>query len=139
MLHLHSILRWAIFALLLTAIIKSIIGLTQKKDFTSGDNKIGLYLMMFAHIQLILGLVLYFTNGWFELPFKDSMKIADQRFWKVEHIFGMIIAITLITIGRIRSKKLSESFSKHKSTVIFYGLSLIVILLTIPWDTERLY
>ncbi len=93
MLHLHSILRWALFVLIIIALIKSFLGLTKKKDFTDGDNKIGLYLMMFAHIQLILGLILYYTQGWLDAPFGESMKSADARFWKVEHAFGMIIAV----------------------------------------------
>ena len=139
MLHLHSILRWAVLALLLIAIIKSILGLIQKKEFSNGDAKIGLNLMIFTHLQLILGLVLYFTQGWAEAPFAESMKMADTRFWKIEHLSLMITAVALITIGRIRTKKITESFRRHRTAVIFYSISLLVILMGIPWDKTRLF
>ena len=139
MLHLHSILRWAVLGLLLFALIKSVIGLIQKKDFTDKDGKIGLYLMMFAHLQLLLGLFLYFSQGWATAPMAESMKDATMRFWKVEHIFAMILAIVFITIGRIKTKKLSESAKRHKTAVIFYGLSLLIVLWAIPWGTRGFF
>lgn len=127
-------------ALLLAAIIQAFNGIKNKKAFTEGQGKVGFYLMMAAHIQLILGLYLYMVNGWLGLSFADAMGDAVRRFWKVEHLAGMIIAIALITIGRIRSKKINEDRKNHKNSLIFYGISLLIILLSIPWDSvDRLY
>ena len=139
MLHLHSILRWAVLLLLIYSFAKSVMGLSQKKEFTDGDGKVGLYLMIFAHLQLLLGLALYFMKGWASAPMAESMADATARFWKVEHIFSMVIAIVLITIGRIRTKKLADSVKKHKAAVIFYGISLLLILWGIPWQMRGLY
>lgn len=139
MLHLHSILRWALLLVLITAVVQSLIGLIQKKSFTEGNGKVGLYLMMFAHAQLLLGLVLYFTQGWASAPMAESMQSPEARFWKVEHIGAMIIAITLITVGRIRSKKVSDDKKKHRTSLIFYGIALLLILSSIPWEAGRLY
>ena len=98
MLHLHSLLRWVVLILLVVAFVKSVSGLVQKKDYTKGDGKIGLYLMIFAHIQLLIGLALYFMNGWAVLPMADAMSEPTTRFWKVEHITAMILGIVFITI-----------------------------------------
>ena len=139
MLHLHSILRWALLALLLIALVKAISGLINKKEFTEGDGKIGLYLMFVAHLQLIMGLWLYFDLDWASAPMAEAMKSAEARFWKVEHISIMIIAIALITIGRIKTKKITDSLKRHKTSVIFYGIALLLILSRIPWDASKLY
>ena len=139
MLHLHSGLRYVVLVLLLLAIVKSIIGWTSKKEFSKGDEQIGLFLMIFSHLQLLIGLFLYMTKGWLSLPFGQAMADSVTRFWKVEHLFGMIIAITLITIGRMRAKRLSEDLRKHKATVIFYLIALVLILGSIPWEATRLY
>ena len=139
MLHLHSILRWAVLALLLVALIKAVSGLLKKKDFTAGDGKIGLMLMIFTHIQLLLGISLYFMNGWATAPFAESMKDPSARFWKVEHIFAMLIVVTLITVGRIRSKKMNDSMRQHKTSLIYYGLALLIVLWAIPWEAARLF
>ena len=106
MLHLHSGLRYVVLVLLVLAVVKSIIGWTSKKEFSKGDDKIGLFLMITAHLQLLIGLFLYMTKGWLSLPFAQAMADSVTRFWKVEHLLGMIIAIVLITIGRMRAKKL---------------------------------
>ena len=139
MIHLHSLLRWAVLALLFIVLIKSLISLMKKKEFSESDAKTGLFLMIFTHLQLILGLVLYFTQGWASAPFAESMKDAGMRFWKVEHIFAMLLAITLITIGRIRTKKLIGTLKGNKIAFVFYGLSLIIILWAIPWEVTRLF
>lgn len=138
MLHLHSLLRWAVLFLLLLALVRSIFALIQKKEFTAGDGKTGLYLMIFTHLQLVLGLVLYFTQGWAEAPMAESMKDAAMRFWKVEHIFAMIVAVALITVGRIRTKKQINMVKGHQTSLIFYGISLLIILWAIPWEMARL-
>lgn len=139
MLHLHSILRWAVLILLLIAVLQSITGLIKKKEFSTGQSKVALFLMIFAHIQLLLGLSLFFTQGWAVLPFADAMKSPEARFWKVEHITVMIFAIVLITVGRMKTKKPGDDVKRHKKSLIYYGIALLLILSSIPWDTSRLY
>lgn len=123
--------------LLVLAIIRSLMGWLSKKNFTGGDASIGLFLMITAHTQLLLGLFLYMTQGWLGLAMKDAMAEPEQRFWKVEHLTGMVIAIVLITIGRMRAKRLSEDLRKHKTSFIYYTIALVIILGSIPWQADR--
>lgn len=138
MLHLHSALRYILLIILLMAIINSLRGWISKKEFSKGDEKTGLILMIIAHVQLLLGLFLYMTEGWLSISFADAMSDAVSRFWKVEHLAGMFIAIILITIGRMRAKRLSDDLRKHKSSFIYYTIALIIILKMIPWEAGRL-
>jgi hypothetical protein len=126
LLHLHNALRWVILITLLISIYK----LVLKKEAL----KTSKILLISSHTTLLLGLYQYFFGA---VGFKMiqaagmgvAMKDAATRFWAVEHIFSMLIAITLITIGHIKYKKTGNS----KPTQILYILALILILLAMPW------
>ncbi len=126
---------WAYLALLLLvfAVFNSIIGLFSKKEFTAKDRKISLFALITIHIQLIVGLILYFVspNGFLVL---GEMNNAALRLTSLEHPLTNIIAISLITIGWVRHKKVLSSRLKFKSISIFYGLGLVLILSKIPWS-----
>jgi NAD/NADP transhydrogenase beta subunit len=128
---------WAYIALLLLvfAVINSFIGLSSKKEFTAKDRKIALFGLIAMHIQLVIGLILYFVS---EVGFKQlsgaAMKNADLRLTVIEHPLINIIAIALITIGWSRHKRKEESSAKFKSIAIFFGLGLLLILSRIPWS-----
>lgn len=125
---------WAYLALLLLiiAVVNSVIGLVSKKEFTSKDKKIALFGLIAIHIQLTVGLVLYFVS---EVGFASlgQMKNPALRLTSLEHPLINIIGITLITIGWVKHKKLTTSESKFKTFSIYYGLGLVLILSRIPW------
>lgn len=130
LLHLHSTLRYLILLALIVVVIKSLMGWLGKKPYTALDNKLGLYLFIFTHLQLLFGLFLYFVSDvvqWNE----NTMKNKDLRYWAVEHVSIMIVAIVLITMARITSKKMTSDEAKHKRMAIFNGLALLLILLAI--------
>ena len=135
--HLHSCLRWIVLILALLAIVKAFMGMQKKSTFTNSDNKIGLMLISFMDIQLIIGLVLYVFGP---LGFKniqnmggEVMKNPYTRFFAMEHLVGMLIAIVVFHIGRSKSKKAIDDASKHKKAFIFYLIGLLIILASIPW------
>ncbi|MDI1254902.1 MAG: hypothetical protein PSV16_02285 [Flavobacterium sp.] len=127
----HSGWAYITLALLLLAVVNALIGFTGKKEFASKDKKIALFALIASHIQLLVGLVLYFVSpkgsNLFGLMDKDS------RLTSLEHPLINLIALTLITIGWSKHKKLLTSESKYKTFLIFYGLGLLLILSRIPW------
>jgi hypothetical protein len=138
LLHLHSFLRWVILILEIIAIYKSFTGMTGGRPFTAGDRKAGLFLMISAHTQLLVGLYLYLAGPWglaniSNLGFGEAMKDPVTRFYGIEHIFGMLVAIVLITIGKGVAKKAIPDAAKHKRSFWFFLVALVIILATIPW------
>ena len=95
----HSYLRYILLILLIVVIITSLMGLINKKPYTSTDNKLSLFLFISTHLQLLLGLILFFVSPAVEFS-GDAMKDSTARYWLVEHNTAMIIAIVLITLGR---------------------------------------
>ena len=126
---------WAYLALLLlvVAVINALIGLTSKKEFTAKDRKIAIFGLIGTHTQLLIGLILYFVSP---LGMQSLGQMSDKmlRLTSMEHPLINLIAITLITIGWSKHKKLTTSESKFKTFTIFYGLGLVLILIRIPWS-----
>jgi len=127
---LHSIARYLVLIALIGVVIQSFMGLVQKRPYGNLENKSSLYLFIFTHTQLLLGLILYFISP--HVVFSgESMKDSTSRYWLVEHALIMLMAITLITMARITSKKLSEDSAKYKRLLIFNGIALLLIILGI--------
>ncbi|ANI90590.1 hypothetical protein A9P82_03595 [Arachidicoccus ginsenosidimutans] len=136
MLDLHNLLRWFILILLLVNIIKNYASIN--KPFTTGDKKLGLWLMICAHTTFLVGLILLIIKLT-QLPAGVSvMKNDALRFSFVEHPVAMLIAIVLITIGRGVFRKNISDAKKHTRAATLFLLALIVILAMIPWATSSL-
>jgi hypothetical protein len=125
---------WAYLALLLLvlAVVNSFMGMSSKKEFTAKDRKIALFGLIGAHIQLLVGLILYFVSP-LGHALLGEMKDAAARLTSLEHPLINIIAIVLITIGWSKHKKGETGTAKFKSIAIFFGLGLLLILSRIPW------
>ncbi|MFM7080209.1 MAG: cytochrome B [Bacteroidota bacterium] len=136
LLHLHSLLRWVLLILLLVMIYRAFSGKRSGRAFDSTDRKFSLFTMISAHLQLVIGLVLYAMNDTVIMGLSDMasvMKDAALRFLVVEHITTMIIGIALITIGHIKAKRAVTDASKFQSIFVFYLIGLILIISRIPW------
>lgn len=125
---------WAYLALLLlvVAVLNSVLGMVSKKEFSSKNRTIALLGLIAAHIQLLVGLVLYFVSPIGKAGLSE-MSNAAIRLTAFEHPLINIIAIVFITIGWSKHKKATSSLTKFKTISIFYGLGLLLILARIPW------
>lgn len=134
--HMHSGLRWVALILLLAAIINA--GLKLKSgNYLKKDKMLNLFAMIFMHIQLLIGLILYFMSG--KVSFAEGwMKSPLYRFFGLEHVLGMVLAIVLITIGRKKAEKAVDTIKKHKTIIIWYLIALVVVFASIPWPFRNL-
>ncbi|MEP6712145.1 MAG: hypothetical protein ABJA37_07015 [Ferruginibacter sp.] len=133
---LHNILRWGVLVFGLWALINGLTGLIGKRRYTANDNRSGLLFMTFCDIQLLLGLILYFSNAWFDkikTGMGPVMKNGYDRFFTVEHAGMMILAWILVHIGRSTVKKTATDTAKHKKMLLFFGLAFLIIIASIPW------
>ena len=130
-LQLHNFLRWFALLAILIALIRSFKGMRKGIPYTQPDNLWALLTLIAFHTQLIVGFVLFFGNGWY-LRFGE-MAVKAIRFFTVEHTLGMLIAIALVTIGRVKSKKEITDIGKHKKIFWFFFIALIITLASIPW------
>jgi hypothetical protein len=133
---LHSVLRYVILILILMVLFRSLSGWLGKKPYTPLDRKLMLFSVIGAHSQLVIGLILYFMSPLVIAGMADmgaAMKDRTLRFWTVEHIAMMVIAIVLITLASAMSKRAKTDTSKHKKSFILFLIAILLILASIPW------
>lgn len=136
--HLHSYWAYLVLLIVVLATFNAIVKLVSKKPFVPHDFRISLFALIVMHLQLLIGLVLYFVSPYFS-AFSDEgmgniMKNETLRLYLIEHPITMILAIVFITIGYSKHKKKLSSNKKFKTLSIFYSIALLLLLSRIPWQ-----
>ena len=137
LLFLHSWLRWLVILAGIAALGGAVAGVTTRRAWLPVDN---IRLVLFStslDLQMLIGLILYaflspVTRSGFE-NMSLTMRDPILRFFVVEHLTGMIIAIALAHVGRAKVRKATEAWPRHPFVLIFIGLPMVAILLSIPW------
>ena len=133
----HNILRWVVLIAALFVLIRMFAGWLGKKVWTKTDNQAGMIYTLVMDIQVLVGLILYFVASPLTTAalrnFGGAMKDAGIRFFAVEHVFGMIVALALAHVGRSLSRKASGAPSKFRAGAIWFTLSFLALLVSIPW------
>jgi heme A synthase len=136
---LHSYWAYLVLLVLILATLNTLIKFFGKKEYHAKDFRISLFTLIVMHIQLIIGVILFFVSDYLSLISEEGiggiMKDSTLRSNIVEHPFTMILVVALITIGYSKHKKKLTSMSKFKTIAIFYTLSLLLVLAMIPWNT----
>ena len=144
LLFFHSIVRWLVLLSLLYTICNSLIKYKKKAAFTKFDNKLRHWTATIAHVQLMIGMVMYFqspavsqfravghTGG-------GGTRITEPFFFGLIHISMMIVAILVITIGSAMSKRQESDQKKFKIILLTFSIALLIILAAIPWPFSPL-
>ena len=134
---LHSLLRWVVLIAGILAVGRAVAGLLGPRPWTPRDDRGGRFFVMAVDTQMLVGLILYgilspITYAAFS-NMGAAMKDGTLRFYTVEHVFMMLIAVALVHIGRKRVQKAAGDAAKHRTAAIFFGLALVLILAGIPW------
>lgn len=134
---LHSLVRWVVLIAGILAAGRAIAGLIGSRPWTAGDDRGGRIFTIAVDTQMLVGLILYgalspitwaaFSN------MGAAMKDPTLRFYAVEHVVMMVLAIALVHIGRVRAQKAATDAAKHRTAAIFFTVALVLILAAIPW------
>lgn len=137
-LHAHSGLRWIVLLLLVLTVVISLIKWLSKDDSMSNSTKsIFKANTIFAHVQLLLGIVLMFVST--KIHFNDGWQENEViKFFVGKHMGMMILAVILITVGSARMKRISSVVNKYRNVFIFNLIALIIILSMIPWPFREI-
>ncbi len=131
----HSYFALVLLLVLVISILIVLISKFSKKPFSASHMKPALIGLISSHIQLFLGLILYFISPWgFSNLSGAVMKDSFGRLQAVEHPLTMIIAVVLITFGYSKAKKTLGTEKSYNTILIYYILGLILMLSRIPWS-----
>lgn len=138
---LHSTLRWLVLLSLIVSIYRAFNGYFGKRVFTKTDNAFRHWTATIAHVQLMVGMTLYFQSPIIKY-FRDNFSTAkdnfDLLFFGIIHSLLMLTAIIIITIGSSLAKRKTESPDKFKTMLIWFALALLIIFIAIPWPFSPL-
>lgn len=138
---LHSLVRWLVLGSLLFAIYRAYRGWLLTKQYTLFDSRVRILATTIAHIQLVIGLWLYFISpvvSYFLHHLGTAIRMREIRFFGMEHITMMLIAIVVITIGSARAKRKATDQDKFRTMAIWFTIGLLLILSSIPWSFSPL-
>lgn len=136
LLHIHSTLPYLIFIAMAGALILSLVKRNNEGPFDSLTKRFSLFTLIFTHLQIVLGTVLYFVSPITKTAMADfgaAMGESEIRFYVVEHVLTMILAAVAITIGNSKAKKAATGKKAYNSILLYFGIALVLILLRIPW------
>jgi len=125
--HLHHFLPFILYIVLLIVIVKAYLGKfsNPKKD------KLLTVTLILAHTQLLLGIYLMID---FISKAGIHMGESANRFVTVEHPLMMVIGVALITIGKIKAKKIEDVAKANKTIFLYFLIAFILIAIRTPWD-----
>lgn len=136
---IHNIVRWVVVILGALAVLRAFIGWFGKQAWIPADRKIGSFFAMSIDIQMLLGLILYLFFSPFGLKtfsnfdLNSILRQSDIRFFAVEHILLMVLAVVFAHLGSSLPRKVDKPNKKHRLAAIWLGLALLLVLLGMPW------
>lgn len=135
---LHDLTRWIILIVGIYVVIRAYQGWFGKKEWTASDKRANLIFIIAMDTQLLLGLILYlFLSDITKAAFEDfgaAMTNTTLRFFAVEHILIMVIAVVAAHIGYAGIRRYQEAGPRFRNLAIFYTLAFALLLAGIPWD-----
>ena len=137
--HLHSYWAYLVLLVVVLATLNALVSYFAGKEYSPRDFRISLFALIVTHLQLLIGLVLYFVSP---LGFQNIGKVgmgeimgnSAYRLNAIEHPLVMILVVVFITIGYSKHKKKLVSKPKFKVLAIFYTIALVLMLSRIPWS-----
>jgi hypothetical protein len=137
LLFLHSILRWLVLGFAINTLVRAFSGRAKQAPYTAKDRLSALLFVLVLHLNVVLGLAIYLTASPITQAalsnFGAAMKVAQLRFFVMEHPLLMVVGVIVATIGSARIKRAPSDALKHRRTLVFFGTALALILAGIPW------
>ena len=141
LLSFHSIIRWLLLVMLLIAIIRAVRGYKWRLPYTKAENSIRHWTATMAHIQLVVGMMVYLKSPltkYFWQHINEAASILDSLFFPVIHLLLMLSAITILTIGSALTKRRFSDHMKFRTQLVWFAAALLLILIAIPWPCSPL-
>jgi Kef-type K+ transport system membrane component KefB len=138
---LHSLVRWLVLVFIVCSIYRSMAGYINNKPFSKSDNAFRHWTATAAHLQLMIGIILYTQSPLVKYFWSDTraaLQSPDLTFFGIIHIVLMISAIVLLTIGSALAKRKPTDREKFRTMLVWFSLALLIIFIAIPWPFSPL-
>lgn len=130
----HNLLPYLLIPILIWAVIKYFLAAFLGKDISIKECKLLSISMILAHLQLIFGILVFSKFAFSNPGWADIMKNTESRETFIEHPFMMLVAIVLISVGKVKAKKTEDNTKCAKITFTYFFIALALILFATPFD-----
>jgi hypothetical protein len=136
-LYVHSYLRWGVLAFAAIVCVVSARGFMSGGEWTQAHERLHVAFVAMVDAQFTLGALLYlwlspYVRAFYAGP-GTAMKDATLRFYGIEHVFSMVVAVSIIHFTRVRSKRPAAPALRHRRVLLGTLAALVLILVAIPW------
>ncbi|MCX8089111.1 MAG: hypothetical protein ACK40N_07775 [Meiothermus ruber] len=135
LLSFHNITRWLVLLAAVYLVYRSLVGLSRR-SYEPSDRQAGLIYTGLMDVQLLLGVLLMILSPVVQSALANpgaAMQNSQIRFFIAEHWVLMLAAVVLAHVGSVRIKKATDALLKHRQALVWYGSSIVLLLLAIPW------
>ena len=137
----HIVISILLILLSLYIVIRSFFGVIGKVSFSKfQDIQLSIVAVIFLYLELVLGILLYaiYINNLETLITQaNANAYFSARFWAVEHAILMFFAIIFGHLGLVYAKNLSEDKKKFQKNLLYFGLSSVLIFISITMNMFR--
>ena len=134
----HSYWRWVVVLAGLVVLVRSAAALRSARPWSAADNRASVLFVSAVDLQFLLGIILYFGFSPFWTALRTQphqvMHDAATRFAAVEHPFGMIVALVIVHIGRVRARRAADDRGKQRALFVSTLLFFVLVLASVPWS-----
>lgn len=141
LLTLHNLVRWVFLIVFLITLYRSWRGWKRRREFLPIDNTLRSLTVTLVHIQMVIGVYLYFKSPFVDFFYKNfsaAVKDRTTRYFGMEHIFMMILAVIFITIGGSKARRRHKPGEKFKAMAVWFTIALVILLVSVPWPFSPL-
>jgi hypothetical protein len=129
----HGVVSLIFTTIAIVMMFRTYRGIRHKANYTAIDKRISFFFMVFLYIQCFLGFLLFFVfsdKAQGASSYIEADRQLSLRFWALEHFVVMLFTLILSQIGYIFIIKANSDLNKHKNTMFYYGLSLLLIFVS---------
>ncbi len=133
----HSLWRWVVILAGVGAIASAAAGLVRREPWEPAARRYGRLFGIAVDIQFLMGASLYLI---FSPMTTVALNVADGlpegselRFFGVYHGLIMMIAFLDVHLSALLIRRAKTDAARQRRSIILYGQTLLLILLTIPW------
>ena len=133
----HSWIRWLVVALALALVGTSMWGWLRRRPWGLGHDRLHFSFILAVDLQLGLGLLLYLgvsplTRAFLADP-GGNLAVRDLRFFGLEHITMMLLAVGVAHVGRMLARRTDEDPRRHRAAAVAGVVFLLLVLVAVPW------
>jgi hypothetical protein len=136
LLFIHSWLRYFVLGFGAWLLVSSALTLAARSGWSERNERLHVLFLALLDAQFLIGLTLYIFLSPITAAamhnFGAAMKDPQLRFFGVEHVTTMLIAVVVAHIGRARSKRKTGT-ARQRSVLITQAVWLLLTAAAIPW------